>query len=158
LIAERKDFVTDKYILLVEDNADDEALSVRALNKNGVQNEVVVARDGVETTDFLLGTGKYAGRDVRAVPAVVLLDLKLPRMDGLEVLSRIRANPRTRSLPVVILTSSTEEADLAKSYGLGANSYLRKPVDFDQFMEAVRQIGTYWLELNVIPPVVKGNA
>jgi len=145
--------MADKYILLVEDNADDEALSIRALKKNGVLNEVVVARDGVEATDFLFGTGTYAGQNARALPAVVLLDLKLPRLDGLEVLRRIRGDPRTKLLPVVVLTSSIEEADLAKSYSLGANSYLRKPVDFDQFMDAVRQIGTYWLMLNQTPPV-----
>ena len=147
--------MADRYILLVEDNADDEALSVRALKKNGVLNEVVVAHDGVEATDFLFGTGSYAGRDVEALPAVVLLDLKLPRLDGHEVLRRIRSDPRTKLLPVVVLTSSIEEADLSKSYGLGANSYLRKPVDFDQFMEAVRQIGNYWLVLNQAPPVAK---
>lgn len=145
--------MADKYILLVEDNADDEALSIRALKNNGVLNEVVVAHDGVEATDFLFGTGSHAGRDLRALPAVVLLDLKLPRLDGLEVLGRIRSDPRTRLLPVVVLTSSIEEADLTKCYCLGANSYLRKPVDFDQFMEAVRQIGTYWLMLNQTPPV-----
>jgi CheY-like chemotaxis protein len=147
--------MADRYILLVEDNADDEALSVRALKKNGVQNEVVVAHDGVEAIEFLFGTGKHAGRDVRALPAVVLLDLKLPRLDGHEVLRQIRSDPRTKTLPVVVLTSSIEEADLCKSYGMGANSYLRKPVDFDQFMEAVRQIGIYWLVLNQAPPVTK---
>jgi two-component system response regulator len=137
--------MAEKYILLVEDNPDDEALSVRALKKNGVLNEVVVAHDGVEAIEFLFGTGAHAGRDVHALPAVVLLDLKLPRLDGIEVLRQIRANPRTRVLPVVILTSSIEETDLSTCYGLGSNSYLRKPVDFDQFMEAVRQIGLYWL-------------
>jgi CheY-like chemotaxis protein len=147
--------MADKFILLVEDNADDEALSVRALKKNGVLNAVVVARDGVEATDFLFGIGTYAGRDTRALPSVILLDLKLPKMDGLEDLRRIRGDPRTKVLPVVVLTSSIEEADLAACYSLGANSYLRKPVDFDQFMEAVRQIGTYWLSLNQTPPVTK---
>ncbi len=147
--------MADKYILLVEDNADDEALSIRALKKNGVLNEVVVSRDGVEATDFLFATGTCAGRDLRDLPAVVLLDLKLPRMDGLEVLRLIRSNARTRLLPVVVLTSSIEDSDLAASYNLGTNSYLRKPVDFDQFMDAVRQIGTYWLSLNQIPPVTQ---
>lgn len=147
--------MADKYILLVEDNADDEALSIRALKKNGVLNEVIVARDGVQATDFLFGTGTYAQRGLRDLPAVVLLDLKLPRMDGREVLRLIRGNPRTRLLPVVVLTSSIEEADLATSYTRGANSYLRKPVDFDQFMEVVRQLGTYWLSLNQSPPLLK---
>ena len=150
--------MADRYILLVEDNSDDEALSIRALNKNGVLNEVVVAHDGVEATEFLFATGKYAGRDVRALPAVVLLDLKLPRLDGHEVLRQIRLDPRTKLLPVVVLTSSIEESDLSASYSLGVNSYLRKPVDFDQFMEAVRQIGIYWLVLNQSPPLAKESA
>jgi two-component system, response regulator len=150
--------MTGKYILLVEDNADDEALSVRALKKNGVFNEVVVARDGVEAIEFLFGSGAHAGRDVHALPAVVLLDLKLPRLNGTEVLQQIRNDPRTRLLPVVILTSSIEATDLATCYGLGSNSYLRKPVDFDQFMEAVRQIGLYWLVLNQSPPREKEAA
>ncbi len=147
--------MAEKYILLVEDNPDDEALSIRALKKNGVLNEVVVARDGVEATDFLLGTGTYAARSLRDPPAVVLLDLKLQRMEGLEVLRRIRGDGRTRLIPVVVLTSSIEATDLTKSYSLGANSYLRKPVDFDEFMEAVRQLGTYWLSLNQTPPYTK---
>jgi two-component system, response regulator len=147
--------MADKYILLVEDNPDDEALSIRALKKNRVLNEVVVARDGVEAIDFLFGTGTYAGRDVRELPAVVLLDLKLPRLNGLDVLRRIRSDPATKLIPVVMLTSSLEEEDLFKSYGLGANSYIRKPVDFDQFMEAVRQLGLYWLVLNESPPLTK---
>ncbi len=147
--------MANKYILLVEDNADDEALSIRALKKNGVANEVVVARDGVEATDFLFGTGRSTAQSLRDLPAVVLLDLKLPRMDGLEVLRQIRSDSRTRLLPVVVLTSSIEETDLTKSYSLGANSYLRKPVDFDHFMEAVRQLGTYWLMLNQTPPSTK---
>jgi CheY-like chemotaxis protein len=150
--------MADKYILLVEDNTDDEALSIRALKKNGVLNEVIVARDGVEATDFLFGTGTYAERGLRDLPAVVLLDLKLPRMDGREVLRLIRSNPRTKLLPVVVLTSSIEEADLSHCYTLGANSYLRKPVDFDEFMEAVRQLGTYWLALNQSPPLFKEAA
>ena len=147
--------MADKYILLVEDNANDELLSIRALKKNGVLNEVVVARDGVEAIDFLFGTERDADEDVRRLPSVVLLDLKLPRMNGIEVLRRIRDHPRTRVLPVVVLTSSIEESDLTECYGLGANSYLRKPVDFDQFMESVRQLGTYWLVLNQSPPAIK---
>jgi two-component system response regulator len=147
--------MADKYILLVEDNPDDEALSVRALKKNGVLNEVVVARDGVEAIEFLFGTAGHAARGLRDLPAVVLLDLKLPRMDGLEVLRKIRGDARTRLVPVVVLTSSIEDSDLANSYGSGANSYLRKPVDFDEFMEAVRQLGTYWLMLNQTPPYNK---
>ena len=139
-------------ILLVEDNRDDEALTLRALKKNNIKNEVVVARDGVEALDYLFGTGSYAGRDLTDMPQVILLDLKLPRVDGLEVLRRLRADERTRLLPVVILTSSNEEQDRIKGYGLGANSYVRKPVDFSQFIEAVRQLGLYWLILNEPPP------
>ena len=142
----------EKVILLVEDNADDEALTIRALKKNNILNEVVVARDGAEALDYLFGTGAYAGRDLTAPPQVVLLDLKLPKISGLEVLKRIRDDARTRMQPVVILTSSTEEQDLAAGYGLGANSYIRKPVDFDHFSEAARQIGLYWLVLNEAPP------
>ena len=144
--------MVNKMILLVEDNPDDEALTMRALSKNNIGNELVVARDGAEALDFLFCTGAYAGRDPRDAPQVVLLDLKLPKVDGLEVLRRIRANERTRLLPVVILTSSKEEQDLITSYSLGANSYVRKPVDFNQFVEAVRQLGLYWLVLNEIPP------
>jgi two-component system response regulator len=146
------DNTKDKVILLVEDNADDELLTIRALKKNNILNEVVVARDGAEALDYLFGTGAYAGRDLTAPPQVVLLDLKLPKISGLDVLKRIREDARTRMQPVVILTSSTEEQDLAASYGLGANSYIRKPVDFDQFSEAARQIGLYWLVLNEAPP------
>lgn len=146
------DNAKDKVILLVEDNADDEALTIRALKKNNILNEVVVARDGAEALDYLFGTGAYAGRDLTAPPQVVLLDLKLPKISGLEVLKRIRDDARTRMQPVVILTSSTEEQDLAAGYGLGANSYIRKPVDFDHFSEAARQIGLYWLVLNEAPP------
>jgi len=142
----------DKVILLVEDNPDDEALTLRALMKNNIMNKVVVARDGVEALDYLFGTGAYAGRDVSDLPQIVLLDLKLPKVDGHEVLRRIRANDRTRLQPVVILTTSNEDRDVISSYQLGANSYIRKPVDFDQFMEAVRQLGLYWLVLNVPPP------
>jgi two-component system response regulator len=139
-------------ILLVEDNPDDEALTLRALRKANVRNEVVVARDGVEALDYLHGTGAHAGRDTRELPQVVLLDLKLPRVDGLEVLRRLRADPRTKLLPVVILTSSTEEEDRLAGYQLGANSYVRKPVDFPHFAEAVGQLGLYWLLLNQPPP------
>ncbi len=143
---------TDKAILLVEDNADDEALAIRALKKNNILNEVVVARDGAEALDYLFGTGAHAGRDLSVSPQVVLLDLKLPKISGLEVLKRIREDERTRFQPVVILTSSKEEQDLIGSYSLGANSYIRKPVDFSQFAEAVRQVGLYWLVLNEAPP------
>lgn len=139
-------------ILLVEDNADDEALTLRALKGNNIKNEVIVAHDGVEALDFLFGTGKHAGRDARVMPQVTLLDLKLPRIDGLEVLQRIRSDERTRLLPVVILTSSNEDADRLRGYSLGANSYIRKPVDFREFMEAVRNLGLYWLILNQGPP------
>jgi CheY-like chemotaxis protein len=141
----------DKSILLVEDNPDDEVLTRRALKKNNIFNEVVVARDGAEALDYLFGTGKYEGRDPSVVPQLVLLDLKLPKVDGLEVLRRIRADERTRLLPVVILTSSREQQDLVDGYGYGANSYIRKPVDFGQFVEAVRQLGLYWLVLNETP-------
>ena len=140
-----------KTILLVEDNADDEALTRRALRKNNIGNELVVARDGVEALDFLFGTGEYEGRDLTRMPQVILLDLKLPKVDGLEVLRRLREDTRTRLLPVVILTSSREQQDLMDGYGLGANSYIRKPVDFAQFVEAVRQLGLYWLVLNETP-------
>ena len=142
----------DKIILLVEDNADDEALTLRALKKNSIRNEVVVARDGAEALDFLYGTGAYAGRDLRVMPTITLLDLKLPKVDGLEVLRRLRVDDRTKSLPVVILTSSKEEQDLINGYRLGANSYIRKPVDFAQFNEAIRELGLYWLVLNEPPP------
>jgi two-component system response regulator len=141
-----------KVILLVEDNVDDEVLAVRALKKNNVVNEVVVARDGVEALDYLFGTGTHAGRDLGVQPGVILLDLKLPKLDGLGVLQRIRADERTRRLPVVVLTSSKEQQDLLQSYGLGANSYIRKPVDFNQFTEAMRQLDLYWLVLNEAPP------
>ena len=145
----------DKVILLVEDNPDDEALTLRAFRQNKIRNPVVVARDGVEALDYLFGTGAYRGRDIAVMPQVVLLDLKLPKLDGLEVLSRIRANPTTKLLPVVVLTSSKEEQDLVNSYSLGANSYVRKPVEFPQFAEAVRQLGLYWLVLNESPPPMK---
>lgn len=144
--------MNNKIILLVEDNPDDIALTLRALNKNRIANEVAVAHDGVEALDYLFGTGQHAGRDVTQVPAIVLLDLKLPKLDGLEVLRRLRADARTKLVPVVILTSSKEEQDLVGGYALGANSYIRKPVDFSQFTEAIRQLGLYWLVLNEAPP------
>ena len=139
-------------ILLVEDNPDDVALTLRALKRNNIVNEVVLAPDGVEALDYLFGTGTYAGRDTSVTPKVVLLDLKLPKIDGLEVLRRLRSDERTKLLPIVVLTSSKEQQDLVESYSLGANSYVRKPVDFNQFVEAVRQLGLYWLVLNEPPP------
>jgi two-component system, response regulator len=142
-----------KVILLVEDNPDDEALTLRALKKNNIKNEVVVARDGAEALDYLFATGKYVGRDTSILPQVVLLDLKLPKIEGLEVLRRVRADDRTKLLPVVILTSSNEDQDRIAGYGLGANSYVRKPVDFSQFLDAARHLGLYWLVLNEAPPV-----
>jgi two-component system response regulator len=141
----------DKTILLVEDNPDDEKLTLRALSRNSVEH-VTVVRDGVEALDYLFGEGAHAGRDPSTMPTVVLLDLKLPKLDGLEVLRRLRADERTQRLPIVILTSSLEEQDLIKSYKLGVNSYIRKPVDFNQFMESVRQLGLYWLGLNESSP------
>ena len=144
--------VKDAVILLIEDNADDEALTRRALEKHNLSNELAVARDGQEALDYLFGTGAHAGRDLRVMPQLVLLDLKLPKIDGLEVLRRMRADERTRLLPVVILTSSNEERDLVSGYSLGANSYVRKPVDFTEFTEAARQLGLYWLLLNKVPP------
>ena len=147
--------MNDKILLLVEDNPDDEALTLRAFAKNNISNEVVVARDGVEALDYLFGIGTYAGRDVRIQPQVILLDLKLPKLDGLDVLRRLRADERTALLPVVILTSSKEDEDRIQSYRLGANSYIRKPVDFLRFMEAVRQLGLYWLVLNEPAPQVR---
>lgn len=146
--------MSDKSILLVEDNPDDAALTVHALETNKIGNTLVIARDGVEALDYLFCTGTYAGRDPDDHPAVVLLDLKLPRIDGLEVLRRVRAEERTRLLPVVILTSSNEEEDRIKGYALGANSYVRKPVDFDDFVRAAGQLGLYWLLLNQAPPNV----
>jgi two-component system response regulator len=143
--------MADKVILLVEDNPDDEKLTVRALQKNNIANGVAVARDGVEALDYLFGAGEQAGKDPIALPALVLLDLKLPKLDGQEVLRRIRANELTRRLPVVILTSSKEEQDLMEGYNGGVNSYIRKPVDFTQFTEVVRQLGLYWLVLNETP-------
>ena len=143
---------SDKHILLVEDNPDDVELTLRALKKNNIMNKVTVAKDGAEALDYLFGEGEHAGRDVSNLPTVVLLDLKMPRLGGLEVLKRIRADERTSFLPVVILTSSKEEQDLVNGYRLGANSYIRKPVDFVQFTQAVQNLGLYWMLLNVNAP------
>jgi two-component system, response regulator len=142
-----------KIILLVEDNPDDVELTIRAFRQNKISNKMIVARDGVEALDYLLGTGKYAGRNVQDLPVVILLDLKLPKIDGLEVLKRIRENELTHLLPVVILTSSKEQQDLINGYQLGANSYIRKPVDFNKFTEAIKLLGLYWLILNEQAPV-----
>lgn len=139
---------TDKIILLVEDNPDDELLTLMAFKENNIVNEVVVARDGAEALEYLFGDGTDTPQEVKRLPQVILLDLKLPKVDGLQVLEKIRSHPRTRLLPVVILTSSKEEVDIVKSYQLGANSYVRKPVDFEQFSEAIKQLGMYWLALN----------
>jgi len=143
--------VNTKYVLLVEDNPDDVALTRRAFKKSNIANEMVVATDGVEALDFLFGTGAHEGRDTSRMPEVVLLDLKLPKVDGLEVLRRLRGDERTSLLPVVILTSSKEKQDMLRGYALGANSYVRKPVDFIEFTEAVRELGLYWLILNQTP-------
>ena len=143
----------ESVILLVEDNPDDEALTLRALKKNNIRNEVVIARDGVEALDYLFGTGAYVGRDLTAMPQVILLDLKLPKVDGFEVLERIRSSETTKFLPVVILTTSNEDQDRIRGYGLGANSFVRKPVEFDKFIEAVRQLELYWLILNEAAPI-----
>jgi two-component system response regulator len=145
----------EKIILLVEDNPDDVDLTLRAFKQNNIFNKVVVARDGVEALDYLMGTGIHAGRDVKDLPVVTLLDLKLPKMDGLEVLKQVRSNEMTRLLPVVILTSSNEENDVISGYKLGANSYIRKPVDFTQFVDAIKSLGLYWLIWNEPPPVGK---
>jgi two-component system response regulator len=142
--------VADKFILLVEDNPDDEELTMRALRK--IANEVVIARDGSEALDFIFGTGKFAGRDTERMPAVILLDLKLPKLSGLDVLQRLRADPRSRLIPVVVLTSSSEDEDMLRSYRFGANSYVRKPVEFGAFASAVTQLGVYWMLLNETPP------
>ena len=142
----------EKKILLVEDNPKDVELTMLALRENRIANEIVVARDGAEALDYLLGTGSYSGRDTADWPAVVLLDIKLPKLDGLEVLKRIRADPRTHRIPVVLLTSSTEEQDKSMGYDLGANSFVRKPVDFGDFIAAVRDLGVYWLLRNEAPP------
>lgn len=142
----------EKTILLVEDNPDDELLILRELRKSNIANEIEVARDGAEALDYLFAQGEFSGRDPHDMPQVVLLDLKLPKVDGLEVLERLRGDERTRYLPVVVLTSSDEERDMIESYRLGANSYVRKPVDISQFNDAVKQLGLYWLLLNEPPP------
>ncbi len=146
-----------KVILLVEDNSSDVDLTKRALDKGRIANELIVARDGKQALDYLFGEGEYAGRDVTELPAVMLLDLKLPKVPGLDVLRRVRGDARVRRLPVVILTSSKEEQDVAAGYDLGANSYMRKPVDFKQFSEAIQHLGLYWLVMNEVPPVVKAE-
>ena len=138
----------DKVILLVEDNPDDEALAHHALKRNNILNQVIVARDGVEALDYLFANGSHAGRDRDIMPEIMLLDLKLPKLSGLEVLKRLRADKRTKTLPVIILTSSKEDQDIISAYDFGANSYVRKPVDFQQFAAAVKQLGLYWLVLN----------
>ncbi len=141
----------NKVILLVEDNPDDVILTRRALTRHKIANEVVVAEDGAEALDYLFGTGRHAGRDTSVQPQVILLDLNLPKIGGLDVLRRIRSAESTRLLPVVVLTTSREERDMVSSYSLGANSFIRKPVDFDQFADAMRQLGMYWLVLNLTP-------
>lgn len=145
--------MSERYILLVEDNPDDEELTLLSLRKNNLAHEIVVVRDGVEAIDYLFGNGQYASRDVSNVPTVILLDLKLPKLDGLGVLKRLRADERTRNLPVVVLTSSSQDADVIASYNLGANSYVRKPVEFGAFVEAVSSLGLYWVVLNRPPPM-----
>ena len=143
--------MSKKHILLVEDNPDDEALALRALKKSNVANEISIARDGVEALEYIFCEGEYRERDVHQLPVVILLDLKLPKVDGLEVLKRIKEHERTRRIPVVVMTSSSEEHDIVSSYDFGANSYIRKPVDFNQFTEAVAQLGLYWLVMNEVP-------
>ena len=143
----------NKVILLVEDNPRDEALTLRALKKSNIVNDVIVARDGVEALDYFFGEAAQENSEARPIPQLVLLDLKLPKIDGLEVLRRLRADKSTRRLPVVVFTSSSEEEDMISSYSLGANSYVRKPVEFEQFLEATKQLGLYWLVLNEAPPV-----
>jgi two-component system response regulator len=145
--------MSERYILLVEDNPDDEELTLLSLRKNSLAHDIVVVRDGVEAIEFLFGNGQYAHRDVAHVPTVILLDLKLPKLDGLGVLKRLRADERTRTLPVVVLTSSSQDADVIASYNLGANSYVRKPVEFGAFVEAVSSLGLYWVLLNRPPPL-----
>lgn len=142
-----------KVILLVEDNPDDEALTLRAFKKNHISNEVHVARDGVEAIDYIFGTGTHSGRDLSILPQMVLLDLKLPKVDGLEVLRRIRSDERTKLLPVIILTSSKAEEDMVAGYGLGANSYVRKPVDLKDFDGVIKALGMYWVLINELPTV-----
>ena len=148
-----KEMSNDKVLLLVEDNPDDEALTLRALKRHHIANQIVVTRDGEEALDYLFARGAFAERNPDHLPQVVLLDLKLPKIDGLDVLRAIRADEKTRNVPVVILTSSNEEQDIINSYDLGANSYVRKPVDFEQFIEAARQLGMFWLVLNETPNV-----
>lgn len=143
--------MSERVILLVEDNPDDEALTLRALNKNNIANQVIVARDGAEALDYLFGTGAHQGRNVAHQPQLILLDLKLPKIDGLEVLKRLRSDHRTKHVPVVVLTSSMEQRDIVACYDDGANSYIRKPVDFEEFLKAVNQLGMYWLLMNVVP-------
>ena len=147
----------DKVILLVEDNQRDEALTLRALKKNNIGNNVIVARDGVEALDYLFGTGTHEGRDTNVLPQLVLLDLKMPKMGGLEVLQRLRNDQRTQRLPVVVFTSSSEDEDMIKSYDSGANSYVRKPVEFEQFLEATAHLGMYWLLINELPETQRGT-
>ncbi len=146
---------TNRNILLVEDNPDDVELTLRALKQYNIRNEISVVRDGAEALDYLFATGTYSKRDATTMPTVVILDLKLPKVDGLEVLQRMRADERTKLVPVVILTSSTEEQDMINGYKFGANSYVRKPVDFTQFVEAARQLGLYWLVINEPPPKIR---
>jgi two-component system, response regulator len=146
-----------KNILIVEDNPDDESLILRALKRSNIANQIVVARDGAEALDYLFATGNQSGREPPVLPAFIMLDLKLPKIDGLEALRRIRADERTKLLPVVVLTSSSEEKDLVQSYKLGANSYVRKPVNFEQFSEAVKELGLFWLVLNEPPPAAYGK-
>jgi len=143
----------EKIILLVEDNPDDVELTLRAFKKNNILNQVIIAKDGAEALDFLFGTGTYAGRELKDLPVVILLDLKLPKIDGMEVLKRIRQDNRTKLIPVVILTSSAEPKDVVNGYSLGANGYVRKPVEFSQFVEAMRHLGLYWLLWNEPPPL-----
>ncbi len=146
--------MSDRLIMLVEDNPDDEELTLRALRQSKIANEIAVTRDGSEALDFLFGKGKYEGRDLSRLPAVILLDLKLPKLSGLDVLQRLRAEPTTRLIPIVILTSSSEDEDMLRSYQSGANSYVRKPVEFRAFAESVTQLGLYWMLLNQPPPQV----
>jgi two-component system response regulator len=150
--------MNEKPILLVEDNKDDELLTLRAFKKNNIMNEIVIARDGVEALDYLFGTGAHQGRDLSVMPQVVLLDLNLPRVSGLEVLRRVRQNERTKLLAVVVLTSSKEDEDILKSYSLGANSYVRKPVNFAEFTEAVKTLGLFWLLLHEAPPTLRDQS
>ena len=144
--------MTEKIILLVEDNPDDEELTIRSLRRANIANEIVVARDGVEALEFLFREGKFSEEDKGKIPALVLLDLKLPKLNGIDVLKRMRSDPRTQLIPVVVLTSSSEEDDMLQSYRFGANSYVRKPVDFSQFATAVNQLGIFWLLYNQEPP------